>query len=107
MSEFIAFLIDGLQPLGQIRAKRMFGGHGIFFEDTMFAIVADDTLYLKADEQNKSEFDALDLMPFQYSRKDKVIEMSYRPAPEVIFDDPDELIHWGRLALDAALRQRR
>lgn len=38
---------------GEIRSRRMFGGHGIYRDDLMFAIVADDVLYLKAEDKSE------------------------------------------------------
>ena len=29
-SEFVHFIVESLQPLGPVQAKRMFGGHGLF-----------------------------------------------------------------------------
>ena len=83
----------------------MFGGHGIYHEDLMFGLVADDELYLKTDEQNIAEFQERGLQPFEFVTKDgKVMQMSYLKAPEEIYDDPDEALYWAVLAFDAALR---
>ena len=35
----------------------MFGGVGIYAGELFFALIADDTLYLKADDQTRSEFE--------------------------------------------------
>lgn len=37
--EALERLLDDLAPLGHLRSKKMFGGHGVFLDDTMFAIV--------------------------------------------------------------------
>jgi DNA transformation protein and related proteins len=45
-SEFVDFVLESLQPLRGVSARRMFGGHGIYKDGLMFALIADDTLYL-------------------------------------------------------------
>lgn len=105
MSEFVSFLHEVFESFGTIRSRKMFGGHGIYHQDLMFGLVADDELYLKTDEDNLAEFEQRGLEPFQFETKDgKVMQMSYLKAPEEIYDDPDEAQYWANLAFDAALR---
>lgn len=106
-SEFIHYLEEVFADFGPIRARRMFGGYGLYHEDLMFALVADDTLYLKADEQNMPSFIERGLPAFQYSRGDKLIQMSYYQAPEEILEDPIEAAVWARQSLAAAHRSKR
>jgi DNA transformation protein len=70
----------------------------------MFAIVMDQRLYLKADEFNRPEFEALGLTPFTYAMKGKYVALSYWAAPDLIFDAPQDAVHWAQSAWDAALR---
>jgi DNA transformation protein len=82
----------------------MFGGWGIFHEATMFAIVASERLYLKADDQTEARFTAAGLAPFTYHRQGRTVALSYREAPPESLDDPAVLRDWARLALEAAAR---
>ena len=104
MSEFIGFVQELLEKWGQITARRMFGGHGLYHEGLMFAIVMDQRLYLKADEINRPEFEALGLLPFTYAMKGKDVALSYWAAPDSIFDAPQDAVHWAKSSWDAALR---
>jgi len=106
-SAFVAALDDVFEAFGPIRAKRMFGGYGIYCEDLMFALVSDDVLYLKSDEAMARELAARDLEPFEYTRQGKRMQMSYYTAPAEIFDDPDEAQRWAKRAYAAALRARK
>ena len=45
-ADLVAFLIDQLGD-PSVEAKRMFGGHGIYRDGGMFALVYDDVVYLK------------------------------------------------------------
>ena len=90
---------------GVVAVRRMFGGAGIYADGTMFGLVADGVIYLKADERNAPAFERENLPPFTYATKDgKRGVMSYRRMPERLYDDPDELATWARDALAAAQR---
>jgi len=107
MSEFVANLSEVFALFGPVRAKRMFGGYGIYHADLMFGLVADDVLYLKADEKSVAAFARQGLQPFEYEKGNKTIKLSYHMAPEAIFDDPETAREWAVLAFEAALRCRK
>ena len=104
MSQFVQSLHEVFERMGRIEARRMFGGHGLYHDGRMFGLVADNTLYLKADAETLPEFERRGLPAFGYEREGRRMEMSYRQAPEEIFDDREEAARWGRMAWAAALR---
>lgn len=104
VSEFVANLNEVFVLFGQIEAKRMFGGYGIYHDRLMFALVVDDVLYLKADKTSAPSFDQLGLPRFEYEKSGKKMSMSYYAAPEDIFDEPEQAKEWAVRAYDAALR---
>ena len=93
-----------LEPMAGVTFKRMFGGHGLFRHGLMFALIADDTLYFKVDEQNKPAFAERDLGPFIYYKGDKPMPMSYYRAPDETLDDSDEMVALAEQAYLASLR---
>ena len=105
-SEFVDFVLESLQPLRGVSARRMFGGWGIYKDGVMFALIAYDQLYLKVDDGNRPGFEAAGLQPFTYAGKGRPIEMSYREAPSDGFDDPEILCDWARGSYAAALRTK-
>ena len=107
MSEFVEFLRETLSVIGEIRARKMFGGHGLFCNDLMIGLVADDTLYLKVDRESAPLFVERGSTPFEYMKNGKAMHMSYYLAPEEIYDDPDEAKHWASLAYAAAVRSKK
>ncbi len=107
MSEFVDSLEAVFASFGPVRARRMFGGYGIYHDGLMFGLVADDVLYLKADAQSAEQFAEQGLQPFVYDRKGKNITMSYYLAPAEIFDAPDLARLWAVRAFEAALRGRK
>lgn len=85
----------------------MFGGYGVYHDGLMFALVADDVLYLKADEKSSPAFAALGLPQFEYEKSGKKMRMSYYGAPEEIFDDPVQAKAWADRAYGAAVRAKK
>jgi|SRR5579871_4410654 len=103
-----ARIVEMFAAFGPVVPRRMFSGFGVFADGTMFALIARDTLYLKADPQTVPAFEAEGLGPFTYTAKGrKRASMSYWRAPERLYDDPDELAGWARDALAAAHRSGR
>jgi DNA transformation protein and related proteins len=101
---FIELLKDTMRGLGPVSVRRMFGGAGVYADGVMFALVADDTLYLKADATSRVAFEAEGLQPFGYEGRNKRIDLPYWRAPERLLDDPDEMAEWARRALAVARR---
>jgi DNA transformation protein len=103
-ASFKEFLIEQMAGFGPVTIRPMFGGAGVYHDGLMFALVDDEVLYLKVDETSRAAFEAENLPPFVYSKKDKKIDMSYFRSPERCLDDADEMAQWCRAAYDAALK---
>lgn len=102
--EFVAYVVELMQSIGPVRAKAMFGGHGIFLEDLMFALVADSVLFLKVDKQTENNFKVKGLEAFTYMKNGKEFNMSYFQAPEEVLEEGEEMSYWANMAYSAALR---
>lgn len=107
MSEFVEYLTEVFELFGDIRARRMFGGYGVYHHDLMFGLIADNVLYLKADSESAGFFREKGLEQFEYVKNGKAMNMSYYMAPEEIYDDRDAARLWASRAYDAALRSKK
>lgn len=103
IGEFAALVCEALALLGDVRARRMFGGYGVSCDGLTFALIADDILYFKVDDANRPAYEARGLEPFR-PMADRPALLSYRPPPSEVFDDSEEMLAWARPALEAALR---
>ncbi len=102
---FAEFLREQLAPLGRVTMRRMFGKTGVFCDGLMFGMVTDNMLYLRVDDHNRAVFkEAESFPPLSYEKKGCTIDLAFWRAPERLFDEPDELVAWGRAALAAARR---
>ena len=99
------FLSELFASFGPIAVRRMFSGAGVFADGLMIALVVDSVIYLKADDSFVPLFEREGQSPFSYKTRDgKRTLNSYWRMPERLYDEPDELAEWARLALAAARR---
>jgi DNA transformation protein and related proteins len=101
-----AFVLEQLARVASgVRARRMFGGVGIYSNDLFFALIDDDALYLKTDATTQLEFQALGMGPFRPMGDDGET-MGYHQLPPEILEDPEALPHWVDAALSVARQAR-
>ncbi len=102
--EFLNYIIDMLQDFGQIEPRYMFGDWGLYRDGIFFAIIADNTLFVKADDVNRYLFEKRGLERFSYMRQGKKCYLSYYAVPEEAIDNTDKLNYWAERGYQAALR---
>jgi DNA transformation protein len=104
-NSFAEFLSEQLAPLGRVTMRRMFGKTGVFCDGLMLGMVTNNTLYFRVDDHNRATFkEAESFPPLNYQKQGRTIDLAFWRAPERLFDEPDELVTWGRAALAAARR---
>ena len=102
-SEYLEFLLEWLAPLGPLTTRSMFGGYTLYCDGVVFALVAENTLYLKVDDLTRPGFDSLGLKPFR-PFEDRPEVMQYYPPPAEFFEDCDAMREWGRAAVEVGRR---
>jgi DNA transformation protein len=101
--EYLEFVMDWLSPVGEISARRMMGGHVLYCDGIVFALLSHNTFYLKVDELNRPRFEGLRLEPFR-PFPDKPSAMQYYPPPAEFFEDPVTMADWARQSVAAGRR---
>lgn len=104
--EFVEFVLEQMASAGQVRARRMFGGYGIYLAEHFVAIVLNEKLFLKADESTQPEFETRGLEQLVFRTKTKQIPARYFEAPPEVFDDPEEMARWLQLARTVSARSK-
>lgn len=100
-----AWVQEALEPLGPVTMRRMMGAAVLYLDGTVFAVLDDDSLWLKADAESAATWDEAGCDRFTFTSKDGRVEtMNYRRAPLDVYDDPDAMRHWASLALEAGVR---
>jgi DNA transformation protein and related proteins len=102
----VAHCLELFAPLGRVRSRAMFGGHGLYCDELFFALIANERLYLKVDAQTQPAFAAAGCVPFVYEMKGKAMTMGYWTVPADAMESPAAMQPWARQALAAALRAR-
>ena len=101
---FVAYAVDLLQLAGPVRTRAMFGGVGLYKGETMFGLLDDDELFLKADDLNRQTFVDAGCRQWTYPSPKGPMPTSYYRPPDAALDDPESMLPWARLAQDAAAR---
>jgi len=103
-NEFVDYVVELMADWATVSARKMFGGYGLYYEGLMFALVADDELFFKADAGNVMQFEQVGSHPFVYHNQARTVQMSYWSAPAASLDSPAEMGEWCQSAYGAALR---
>jgi len=104
--EFVDYVIDQLSAWGEVSARKMFGGAGLYCDGTMFGLIADDVAYLKVDDLNREDFVKAGSSPFNpYPDKVKATVMSYYEIPVDVLENPDQLAEWAERSLAVARKK--
>jgi DNA transformation protein len=97
---FVSFVMESLAEIAPARARRMFGGVGIYSDEHFFALMHEDRLYFKVDDSNRSDFERRGMPPFKPYGDER--SMSYFEVPIEVLEDRDDLRDWTLKAIEAA-----
>ncbi len=95
-----------LAPLGTVRRRRMFGGHGLYVDGCFLALIAGGRLYLKASPETRAHFEAAGCEAFRYEARGRWHQLLYYTVPADAMESPALMLPWARLALQAAWSAR-
>ena len=102
---YLTFVVDQLRSvLPVVRVRRMFGGIGLYAGELFFALIDDDTLYLKVDDTTRGDYEARGMPPFQ--PYEGALSMNYSQLPEEVLEERDALRPWVERAVDVARRAK-
>ena len=99
---YLDYVLGQLAGLGSVRSRRMFGGAGLYCDEIFFAIIADDTLYLRVDEASRSDYTTRGMAAFRPYADRPEVSMSYFAAAADVLENPEELLLWSRRSVTAA-----
>jgi DNA transformation protein len=104
---FNEFVLDQLSALPDLRAKAMFGAHGLYCGGKFFGILDEGRLFFKTDAQSQADYTARGMGPFTYEMKGKVMTMAYHEVPPDVLEQPQELTAWAQRAIQVAAAKPR
>jgi len=101
---FKDFVLDLLRELDDVEARRMFGGYGLYQDETFFAIVHQGRLYFKTDDSTVSEYRKRKMKPFRPNAKQTL--KSYYQVPLEVLEDTERLGEWAAAAISCQKKIR-
>src|SRR5213082_2081905 len=102
-SEYLDYVHDQLSGLGGVSSRRMFGGAGLYCDEFFFALIDNDTLYLRVDDANRADFTTRGMGQFRPYADRPELSMSYYETPADVLEDPAQLVSWARRSVAAAM----
>lgn len=104
-SEYREFVLEQLGRVAPVTSRAMFGGVGVYSNGFFFALMDNDTLYLKVDDTNRPDFEAAGTGPFRPFEGGGA--MQYYELPADLLEDTERLRPWIDKAIDVARRSRK
>ncbi len=99
-AEFTEHILELLEPIGPVEAKRFFGGVGISNGFAQFAMLMGDSLYFVVDDETRVQYEKAGMPPFSYmTKKGRVQVRRYFEVPGDILADPEQLQRWAQDAI--------
>lgn len=94
---FKDFVLDQLAGLDHVEARRMFGGFGLYQDETFFGIVDKGKLYFKVDDSTVGDYRKRKMKPFRPNAKQTL--WSYYQVPVEMIENADQLCDWAVAAI--------
>jgi DNA transformation protein and related proteins len=91
--------LDALAPLGDVHARPMFGGHGLYHGAVFFAIYMHGRLYFHTDDASRAAYTEREMEPFV--PRPGIGPFRYYEIPGDVLADPPTLAEWARRAIDS------
>ena len=102
-SDYLDYVHDQLSGLGGVSSRRMFGGVGLYCDEFFFALIDDDTLYLRVNDANRADFTTRGMGQFRPYADRPELSMSYYETPADVLEDAAALVAWARRSVAAAM----
>ncbi len=102
-SDYLDYVHDQLSGLGGVTSRRMFGGAGLYCDEFFFALIDNDTLYLRVNDANRADFTTRGMGQFRPYPNSPQLSISYYETPADVLEDAAALVAWARRSVAAAM----
>jgi len=101
--EFIEYVKELFEPLGNLKEGKFFGGFSFKSGNRQFAMIMGNTLYFCVNDITRMKYEKNDMEPFSYTTKKGIVKVKkYYSAPEELFENQEKLVVWAKEAIDSA-----
>src|SRR5437762_12707414 len=102
-SEYLDYVHEELSGLGGGSSRRMFGGAGLYCDEFFFALIDNDTLYLRVTDPNCADFTTRGMGLFRPYADRPELSMSYYETPADVMEEAAQLVSWARRSVAVAM----
>ena len=93
-------VVDFLAQTGDVTSRKMFGGHGIFENGLMFALVNSKAkLYFKVGDKNRHDYEKACSSRFG--------KMPYWEVPKKVMDNDNLLLQWAHISIEVSRKAKK
>jgi DNA transformation protein len=82
-NEFRDYVMERLEPIGDIKARAMFGGYGVLESGDMFTLMSESELFFKVDDSSRAGYE-------EYGSR-RFGRTLYFNVPDQVIEDTTEL----------------
>ncbi|MEI7809367.1 MAG: TfoX/Sxy family protein [Verrucomicrobiota bacterium] len=101
-NSFKDFVLDQLAALPEVRARAMFGAHGLYQGSRFFAILDEGRLFFRTDAGSAADYAARGMAPFTYEQRGRTVTFQYHEVPPDVLESAAELVGWAQRAIQVA-----
>ncbi|EMN0196084.1 TfoX/Sxy family DNA transformation protein, partial [Citrobacter freundii] len=95
-----------LASLGTIHYRSLFGGYSLTVGDTVFAMVANGELYLRACEQSAQYCVQNSPVWLTFIKRGRPLVLNYYQVNDALWQNQQQLVSLSRYSLDAAVKEK-
>jgi DNA transformation protein len=101
-AQYLAWILEQLAALPDLRSNRMFGGIGLYSDELFFGLIDDDTLFFKTDDSNVAAYRERNMPRFMPFPDRPAAALGYHQVPADVIEDAQTLVQWARLSVTVA-----
>lgn len=90
-----------LSQVAPVSYRRIFAGIGLYHQQYLFAIMADDRLYFRVDDASRQPYLDRAMSALQPRGAGSSLSHFYQ-LPDAVLEDSSELLFWMRAAVEAS-----
>lgn len=95
---FLTYVLEQLASVRRVTSRRMFGGAGLYSDEIFFAVVDDDTVFFKVNDDTRPRYVERRMPPFA-PIPGRPPMRGYYQVPPAVLEDADEFAAWAREAV--------
>lgn len=100
---FLVHTIERMNTVVPVSYRRIFHGYGVYHRGVQFAVLLNDQVYFRADDDSRHLYDEQGLPQFA-ARSSGSLRSDFYQIPPSFINNTDLLQYWMRVAIDAAAR---